>query len=119
MSCRTRALPHSRSRKSRAWRRSSSCSSLKPKFTSPPPGQAEHALGEDVAQHLAGPALDAVGPRAQVAVRPPAAPGRPLLTLGEGAVGAQPVESGLGDALVELAPHQLVHRSLRPGLPPL
>src|SRR6266508_2385638 len=76
-------------------------------------GQAEDALGDDVAQHLGGAGLDGVAPAAEMLVLPVAAPG----AVGPVELGRRPeqLERQLGEPLVRLRPVQLGHRPLGAG----
>ena len=71
-------------------------------------GQAEHALGDDVLEHLGGAALDRVAARAQQLVGPRAA--------GLERLRAEQVGRELGELLVGVGPHPLGQRALGPGL---
>ena len=71
--------------------------------------QAEHALGDDVLEHLGGAALDRVAARAQELVAPVGAGGQGLR--------ADDVDGELGQALVGVRPQPLDERALGPGLP--
>src|SRR2546421_7233551 len=115
MTLRTRLAGDSLARNERASFRSCSCSSENAKSIPLEESkqlararQAEHPLGQDVAQHLGGAGLDGVAPRAQELVLPAA----PVL---DHAHRPHEVDGGFRHALVELRPGQLQERALGPG----
>src|SRR5215210_8219652 len=71
-------------------------------------GEAEHALGDDVLEHLGGAALDRVPARAQQLVGPAVA--------GLERRGAEQVGGELAELLVRVRPDPLQQRALGPGL---
>src|SRR5205085_11705449 len=71
----------------------------------PAPREAEHALGDDVPEHLRGARLDRVAAAAQLLVVPPA--------VVEDPVGAEQLAPELRQALVLLRPAQPGRRPLR------
>src|SRR5258705_873208 len=115
MSRRTTSEEHSFSRNLRAVLRSSSCSSLKPKFMGLAFRKAEHTLADDVLLNLGGPALDGVGAGAKEAVLPEAVLHRPPAAAHELRVGALELHGHLLHPLMALHPHHLAGRGLRPG----
>src|SRR4029079_19454380 len=74
-------------------------------------GEAEHSLGDDVAEDLRGARLDGVAAAAELLVLPVAAVRRVLLA--ECAVRAEDLDGELRDALVRLGPHELRDRAFR------
>src|SRR5215210_2985543 len=71
-------------------------------------GEAEHALGDDVLEHLGGAALDRVAARAEQLV----GPGAPGLERSR----AEQVRGELAEELVGVGPDPLEQGALRPGL---
>src|SRR4051812_20679588 len=69
--------------------------------------EAEHALGDDVAEDLRRAGLDRVAPAAELLVMPPAVVEDPFR--------AEQLAPELRQALVLLRPAQLDRRALRPG----
>src|SRR4051794_17522377 len=98
-------------RNSLAVRLISCCSSFRSKFTwsfpSSQPRQAEHALGDDVLEHLGGAALDRVGPRAQEAIAP--------LGPGPHALRSEDLVAQLRQRLVVVGPLPFAERALGTG----
>src|SRR5688572_746612 len=78
------------------------------------PGEAEHALGDDVSKDLGGAGLDRVAAAAQLLVLPEAA-----VRVEELPLGAEQLEAELRQALVLLRPGELDPGALGPGHPRL
>src|SRR6185312_1095822 len=81
--------------------------------TALPLRQAEHALADDVALDLAGPAGDRVLPRTHHPVRPARGVGDRFGRAVDGRVGAEKGRRGVGDALRQLGAEQLEDRAFR------
>src|SRR5260370_25107491 len=77
--------------------------------------QAEHALGEDVAEALGGAGADAARAGEELVELPLALAGRPGRTVGDLGVRADHRGRALGEVLVPLAPEELRRRALGPG----
>jgi hypothetical protein len=81
-------------------------------------GQVEHALGDDVALDLGRAGVDRAGARPEELARPVDVGPRVRAVAEELAAGAEEVERRLAEALVELAPVDLLDRRLGPGTLP-
>src|SRR5215469_5360786 len=80
--------------------------------------QPQHALAQDVAEHLRGPGANAAGLGEELVVGPVAVGGRAGRPFQELTVEAQEPAPRLRQLLVELAPEELRGRPLRPRLAP-
>src|SRR5258705_1016572 len=84
-----------------------------PSATSSVLRQAEHTLGEDVAENLGGAGTDAASPRQELVKFPLAVVGRPLRAVGHLRVRADHLGRDVRPLLVELSPMQLPSCALR------
>src|SRR6266566_8545600 len=85
-----------------------------PSATSSVLRQAEHTLGEDVAENLGGAGTDAASPRQELVELPLAVVGRPLRAVGDLRVRADHLGRDVRQLLVELTPEELRGRALGP-----
>src|SRR5215469_12963599 len=102
-------------KKSRVELRSSCWSSDSSKRMSSGLRQAEHALGDDVALHLGRSRVDGARARPEKLARPVDVGPRVRARAQELAAGTEQVDRRLAEALVELAPEDLLERRLRAG----
>ena len=103
---------HALAKKSRVELRRSCWSSESSNFIGSVLRQAEHALGDDVALHLGRAGVDGAGARPEELARPVDVGPRARARAQELAAGPEEVERGLAEALVELAPEDLLDRRL-------
>src|SRR5204862_2287331 len=78
--------------------------------------QAQHALGEDVAEDLRRPGADAAGSREELVELPLALVGRPWGAVRDLRVRADHLRRDLRELLVQPAPEELRRRALGAGL---
>src|SRR5439155_3648229 len=115
MSVLTTVDEHSLSKNFRAVLRSSSCSSLNPKFMRLAFWKAKHTLADDVALDLGGAALDGVGAGAEEGVLPEPLGDRPRAALHDLRVRSLDLHGQLLQPLVALHPHHLAGGGLGAG----